>query len=88
MEGSDGLTVEMHASIPFPVVVKSPAASLGHPLSPSTPCAMETPSTLTHDIISVGMEYREMLFQVETERSNKELYRIIVQSRPVQMISY
>ena len=34
------------------------------------------------------MEYREMLFQLETEHSNKELYRIIAQSRPVQMISY
>ena len=38
--------------------------------------------------IPVEMEYREMLFQVETEHSDKELYRIIVQSRPVQMISY
>ena len=34
------------------------------------------------------MEYREMLFWLETERSDKELYQIIVQSRPVQMISY
>ena len=37
---------------------------------------------------SVEMEYREILFRVETERSDKELYWIIVQSRPVQMISY
>ena len=36
----------------------------------------------------VETEYREMLFQLETERSNKELYQIIAQSRPVQMISY
>ena len=36
----------------------------------------------------VEMEYREMLFQLETEHSDKELYRIIAQSRPVQMISY
>ena len=36
----------------------------------------------------VEMEYREMLFQVETEHSNKELYQIIAQSRPVKMISY
>ena len=36
----------------------------------------------------VETEYREMLFQVETEHSDKELYRIIAQSRPVQMISY
>ena len=34
------------------------------------------------------MEYCEMLFQLETEHSDKELYRIIAQSRPVQMISY
>ena len=34
------------------------------------------------------MEYREMLFWLETEHSNKELYWIIAQSRPVQMISY
>ena len=34
------------------------------------------------------MEYHEMLFQLETKHSDKELYRIIVQSRPVQMISY
>ena len=37
---------------------------------------------------SVEMEYREILFRLETERSDKELYRIIAQSRPVQMISY
>ena len=37
---------------------------------------------------SVETEYREMLFQLETEHSNKELYQIIAQSRPVQMISY
>ena len=37
---------------------------------------------------SVEMEYHDMLFQLETEHSDKELYRIIVQSRPVQMISY
>ena len=37
---------------------------------------------------SVEMEYREMLFQLETEHSDKELYQIIAQSRPVQMISY
>ena len=34
------------------------------------------------------MEYCEMLFRLETERSDKELYQIIAQSRPVQMISY
>ena len=34
------------------------------------------------------MEYGEMLFQLEIEHSNKELYQIIVQSRSVQMISY
>ena len=38
--------------------------------------------------VSVETEYREMLFRVETEHSDKELYRIIAQSRPVQMISY
>ena len=38
--------------------------------------------------VSVEMEYCEMLFRLETERSDKELYQIIVQSRPVQMISY
>ena len=38
--------------------------------------------------IAVEMEYGEMLFWLETEHSDKELYRIIVQSRPVQMISY
>ena len=37
---------------------------------------------------SVETEYCEMLFRLETERSDKESYRIIVQSRPVQMISY
>ena len=37
---------------------------------------------------SVETEYCEMLFWVETERSDKELYWIIAQSRPVQMISY
>ena len=37
---------------------------------------------------SVEMRYREMLFQPETEHSDKELYQIIAQSRPVQMISY
>ena len=37
---------------------------------------------------SVETEYWEMLFRVETEHSDKELYRIIAQSRPVQMISY
>ena len=36
----------------------------------------------------VEMEYHEMLFRVKTECSDKELYWIIVQSRPVQMISY
>ena len=36
----------------------------------------------------VEMEYREMLFQLETKQSDKELYRIIAQSRAVQMISY
>ena len=38
--------------------------------------------------VIVEMEYREMLFWLETEHSDKESYRIIVQSRPVQMISY
>ena len=37
---------------------------------------------------TVETEYHEMLFWLETERSDKELYRIIAQSRPVQMISY
>ena len=37
---------------------------------------------------SVETEYCEMLFQLETEHSDKELYQIIAQSRPVQMISY
>ena len=37
---------------------------------------------------SVETEYSKMLFQLETEHSNKELYWIIAQSRPVQMISY
>ena len=37
---------------------------------------------------SVEMEYREMLFWLETKHSNKELYRITAQSRLVQMISY
>ena len=36
----------------------------------------------------VEMEYCEMLFWLETEHSNKELYQIIAQSIPVQMISY
>ena len=36
----------------------------------------------------VEMEYHEMLFRLETEHSDKELYQIIAQSRPVQMISY
>ena len=36
----------------------------------------------------VETEYQEMLFRVETEHSDKELYQIIAQSRPVQMISY
>ena len=36
----------------------------------------------------VETEYREMLFRLKTEHSDKELYRIIAQSRPVQMISY
>ena len=36
----------------------------------------------------VGMEYDEMLFWLETKHSDKELYQIIAQSRPVQMISY
>ena len=40
------------------------------------------------NLLLVEMEYREMLFRLETERSNKELYQIIAQSRPVQMISY
>ena len=31
----------------------------------------------------VETEYREMLFRLETERSNKELYWIIAQSKPV-----
>ena len=34
------------------------------------------------------MEYHEMLFRLETEHSDKELYRIIAQSKPVQMILY
>ena len=37
---------------------------------------------------SVETEYGEILFQLETEHSDKELYQIIAQSRPVQMISY
>ena len=36
----------------------------------------------------VETEYREMLFRLETERSDQELYRIIAQSIPVQMMSY
>ena len=40
------------------------------------------------EVVSVEMEYSEMLFQLQTKHSNKELYQIIVQSRPVQMISY
>ena len=44
---------------------------------------------MTHDRKDpVETEYHEMLFQLETECSNKELYRIIAQSRLVQMISY
>ena len=39
-------------------------------------------------LLDVEMEYCEMLFRLETEHSNKELYWIIAQSRPVQMISY
>ena len=39
-------------------------------------------------LVLVETEYRSMLFRLETERSNKELYQIIAQSRPVQMISY
>ena len=38
--------------------------------------------------IDVETEYCEMLFRLETERSDKELYQIIAQLRPVQMISY
>ena len=37
---------------------------------------------------TVETEYCEMLFRLETEHSDKELYRIIAQLRPVQMISY
>ena len=40
------------------------------------------------DIKDVETEYHEMLFQLETEHSDKGLYQIIAQSRPVQMISY
>ena len=36
----------------------------------------------------VETEYREILFQLETEHSDMGLYQIIAQSRPVQMISY
>ena len=43
---------------------------------------------LIYQVRHVETEYREMLFQLETEHSDKELYRIIAQSRPVQMISY
>ena len=32
---------------------------------------------------TVETEYCEMLFRLETERSDKELYRIIAQLRPV-----
>ena len=39
-------------------------------------------------VVCVETEYCEMLFRLETECSNKELYQIIAQSRPVQMISY
>ena len=39
-------------------------------------------------VCNVETEYCEMLFQLETEHSDKELYQIIAQSRPVQMISY
>ena len=40
------------------------------------------------EVRPVEMEYREMLFRLETEHSDKELYWIIAQSKPVQMISY
>ena len=36
----------------------------------------------------VEMEYCELLCQLEAKHSDKELYWIIAQSRPVQMISY
>ena len=38
--------------------------------------------------VHVETEYHEMLFQLETEHSQKELYWIIAQLKPVQMISY
>ena len=43
---------------------------------------------ITEHAHHVEMEYCEMLFQLESEHSHKELYRFIAQSRPVQMISY
>ena len=52
-------------------------------------CATEEMVVLVYAMLYVlKPEYREMLFRVETEHSDKELYRIIAQSRPVQMISY
>ena len=44
--------------------------------------------SITLYINNVETEYHEMLFLLETEHSDKELYWIIAQSRPVQMISY
>ena len=62
------------------------------PLTPPLRIKVEPPPTppLTYSPsrTSVEMEYREILFRVETKHSDKELYQIIVQSRPVQMISY
>ena len=59
--------------------------SLSHSLFSST---ILTGKLYCVNVLPVEMEYRELLFQLETEHSNKELYRIIVQSRSVQMISY
>ena len=41
-----------------------------------------------HHITLLKRNNCEMIFQLETEHSDKELYQIIVQLRPVQMISY
>ena len=77
-----------------PAIIKPPAADNDNgvdntPIDPSavqavvasaiTTASLTTSSQFPTDTSSVETEYHEMLFQLETEHSDKELYWIIAQ---------
>ena len=85
-------TVAVSQPILYATVTKCVIHGTYGPEFPNTPCMVKEKCSKHYpkDFCgeTVEMEYCEMLFQLETEHSDKELYQIIAQSRPVQMISY